>query len=253
MKDNLISSLNKRLFILKKLAASCPKKCLKNLAHGLIYSKLCFGIQYWGWQLNEDLWRQIEVILNKTARTVLKIRPLQMHVKDVYRVLDWLPARSCRDFQDLNLFWSIKHYKTPRSLSMMFMSHNETNVDPDRRVTRSITQHSINRTQENDPRNSIRTNSYVPTMVRVFNGLDQEFKQLPDLRNDAGYPRPEEEKFQELKKNLRNMISWRDLGPPEDWPEDRQAALLDREDEIFGLSINSDTTSSSSEDEDTIL
>ena len=47
MKDNLIASLNQRLFVLRQLAPLCPKKCVKNLAHGLIYSKLIFGIQYW--------------------------------------------------------------------------------------------------------------------------------------------------------------------------------------------------------------
>ena len=243
MKDNLIGSLRKRLFILQKLATKCPKKCVKNLAHGLIYSKLSFGIQYWSRQLPETLWHQIEVILNKTARTVLKIKPLQMHVKDLYRVLDWLPARSCRDFHDINLFWSIKHYRTPRNLSLMFLGHNEIlPADPDRRVTRSITQNSINRSQENDSRNTLRAGSYVPTMVKVFNDLDQEYKSLPDLRNSAGFPLPDELKFQDLKKSLRTMIMHRDLGTPDTWPENRKDALLDRGDEIYGLGINSSTS-----------
>ena len=249
MKDNLISSLRKRLYVLQKLAPNCPKKCVKNLAHGLIYSKLSFGIQYWSRQLPEYLWNQIEVILNKTARVVLKIRPLQMHVKDLYRVLNWLPARSCRDFQDLSLFWSIKQYQTPRNLSLMFLGHNETlPADSQRRVTRSITQGSINRTQENDSVNSVRSSSYVPHMVKVFNDLDPEFKSLPDLRNKAGYPLSTEEKFADLKISLRQMVQWRALGTPDTWPEDRQDALLDRADEIYGLGINSST--SEEEDDD---
>ena len=40
MKDNLIASLSKRLYVLRRLQNSCTKKCLKNLAHGLIFSKL---------------------------------------------------------------------------------------------------------------------------------------------------------------------------------------------------------------------
>ena len=249
MKDNLISSLKKRLYILKKLAPKCPKKCVKNLAHGLIYSKLSFGIQYWSRQLPDVYWRQIEVILNEAARTVLKIRPLQMHTKDVYRILDWLPAKSCRDFQDLSLFWSIKHYRTPRSLSVMFMGHSETlPEDHSRRITRSVTQHSINRTQENDSANTLRGGSYVPTMVRTFNQLEPEYKALPDLRNSAGYPLPDDLKFLDLKMSLRKMVQYRDLGQPEDWPTDRADALLDREEEIFGLGINSST----SEEDDVI-
>ena len=129
MKENLICPLNKRLYILQQLAGKCPKKCVKNLAHGLIFSKLSFRIQYWSRPLTEELWTKIEVIVNKAARAMLKVRTLDMHVLDLYRVLDWLPPRTCRDFQDLSLFWSIKHYKTPRNLSEMFLAHNETLPD----------------------------------------------------------------------------------------------------------------------------
>ena len=163
------------------------------------------------------------------------------------RLLNWLPAKTCRDFQDLSLFWSIKHYRTPRSLSVMFMGHSETlPEDHARRITRSVTQHSINRTQENDSANSLRSGSYVPTMVRIFNQLEPEYKTLPDLRNSAGYPLPEDMKFLELKDSLRKMVQYRDLGQPDDWPPDRADVLLDREEELFGLGINSST----SEEED---
>ena len=227
MKDNLISSLNKRLYVLQKLQNKCPKKCLKNLAHGLIFSKLNFGIQYWSRPLSEELWKKIQVIVNKAARVVLTVKPLQMHVRDLYRVLDWLPANECRDFADLNLFWSIKHYEIPLNLSNMFKSHNQENMNEGRRVTRSITQNSINRTQENDSRLSIRAESFVPRMVKTFNELDQEFKSLPDLRDKYGNPLSTEDKFKSLKCSLRNMVQWRALGPPTEWPADRNEAILD--------------------------
>ena len=76
MKDNLLASLSKRLFVLQKLQNSCTKKSLKNLAHGLIYSKLNFGIQYWSRPLTDELWNKIVVIVNRAARVVLKIRNL---------------------------------------------------------------------------------------------------------------------------------------------------------------------------------
>ena len=247
MKDNLICSLNKRLYVLGMLRDKCPKKCLKNLAHGLIFSKLNFGIQYWSRPLSDELWKKIQVIVNKAARIVLKVRPLQMHVKDLYRVLDWLPASECRDFADLNLFWSIKHFETPLNLSMMFKSHNQSITENEsRRVTRSVTQNSINRTQDNDSRMSLRAESFIPRMVRTFNDLDQEFKSLPDLRDKHGNPVSIEEKYKSLKCSLRRMVQWRALGPPTEWPADRNDALLDRGDEIYGLGILSDT----SEDED---
>ena len=141
----------------------------------------------------------------------------------------------------------IKHYKIPKNLSDVFLSHNETLSDDESRpVTRLITQNSINRSQENDSKLAIRATSFVPSMVKVFNSLDKEYKQLPDLRNKAGYPRSNEEKFQSLKYHLRNLVQWRDLGPPVNWP-DREAAMLDRGDEIYGIGILSETSSSSSE------
>ena len=161
---------------------------------------------------------------------------------DLYRVLDWLPASECRDFADLNLFWSIKHYEIPQNLSMMFKSHQEAEMREGRRVTRSITQNSINRSQENDSRLTLRAASFIPRMVKTFNELDQEFKSLPDLRDKYGNPLPTEEKFLSLKHSLRRMVQWRALGPPTEWPAGRDEAILDRGDEIYGLGILSDTS-----------
>ena len=123
MKDNLLASLAKRLYVLQKLANKCPKKCLKNLAHVLIYSKLAFWIQYWGRPLPEELLHKLEIICNRTARTVLKVRPLDLHVKDLYRVLEWHTCKSLTNYHELLLFWSIKHWKKPKNLNLMFESH----------------------------------------------------------------------------------------------------------------------------------
>ena len=170
-----------------------------------------------------------------------------MHMKDLYRVLDWLPADALRDFHDLSLFWSIKHYKTPKNFSQMFASHNEVlEEDAARRITRSVTQNGINRTQENDSRNTVRASSFVPRMVRTFNALDDEYKRLPDLRNKWGHPRSLEDKFLSLKRDLKRMVQWRDLGIPTEWPQSKSEALLDRSYERAGLGIESST----SEEED---
>ena len=153
-----------------------------------------------------------------------------MHVLDLFRVLDWLPASACREFQDISLFWSIKHHRTPSNLSLMFASHTDTiNLDEARPVTRSVTQNSINRIQENDSRSQLRSVSFVPRMVRIFNSLDQEFKQLPDSRDKFGNPKPADKKYQDLKYSLRNMVQWKHLGLPCDWPESKEDAMLDRD------------------------
>ena len=244
MKDNLLASLRKRLYILERLAPSCPKKCVKNFAHGLIFSKLCFGIQYWSKPLTESLWNQIVVIVNRAARVVLKIKPLQMRVLDMYRVLNWLTPNACRAYMDLNLFWNIRQYKKPANLSELFQSQTSSwYSDEERMITRSMSQQSIRRTQENDSL-GIRSSSFVPRMVKTFNALDREFKSLPDIKGT------DDERFLVLKQKLRNKCQWDALGFPSYWPENRDEALLDRADEIYGLGIASDTTSEE-EDMDT--
>ena len=53
-----------------------------------------------------------------------------------------------------------------------------------------------------------------------------------------------------FKQKLRNKCQWDALGFPSYWPENRDQALLDRAEEIYGLGIASDTTSEE-EDMDT--
>ena len=105
-------------------------------------------------------------------------------------------------------------------------------------VTRSQSQHSIRRTQENDSL-SIRASSFVPRMVRKFNTLDLELKSLPDIRGT------DQERFDVLKQKLKNECQWKALGFPSYWPESKDDALLDRGDQIYGLGIESDTTEDS--------
>ena len=238
MKNNLIAGLKQRLYILESLANKCPKRCVKNLAHGLIYSKFCFGIQYWSRPLTDQIWRQIEVIVNRAARAVLKIKPLQMHVLDMYRVLNWLPPSACRNYHELNLFWNIKMWEKPANLSRMFASGEQAFYHEEARMrTRSVSQNQIPRSQENDSR-GMRAISFVPRMVKVYNEMDQEYKSLPATAQDFS----DKERFQMLKESLRNKCQWDALGFPSTWPENREDALLDRANEIYGLGINSDTT-----------
>ena len=132
----------------------------------------------------------------------------------------------------------------------MFESETETRyeeVDGEyhRMETRSITQNSIRRTQDNDSR-GMRAGSFVPRMIRVFNNLDPEYKHLPSIPGPNG-PGSDKERFLILKTSLRNMCQWKQLGYPGNWPENAEEALLDRAEEIYGLGINSST---SSEEED---
>ena len=103
----------------------------------------------------------------------------------------------------------------------------------ERVVTRSITQQNIERSQENASRNSLRAGSFIPRMVKKFNTLDLEFKQLPAVMIHGRHG-TEVEKFEALKYRLRDMCLWEDLGYPHTWPANLQEAMLDRGEEIYG-------------------
>ena len=193
--------------------------------------------------MSEELWRQIEVIVNHAARLVLKIRPLQMHVLDVYRLLDWVPPRALSNYQDLNLLLSIKESGTPVGFSKMLDGLNEDIEEEEgRMVTRSVSQHAIRRTQDNDSRHTLRAQSFIPRMVRTFNALPIECRTMPEVRWMT-----REEKIALQKRKLRDHCQWAVLGIPGTWPENREDALLDREAEIRGLGINSSTSEDENE------
>jgi hypothetical protein len=47
-KDSPIKSLHNRLAMLRLLARSAPHNTLKNIANGIIMSKILYGIETWG-------------------------------------------------------------------------------------------------------------------------------------------------------------------------------------------------------------
>ena len=74
-------------------------------------------------------------------------------------------------------------------------------------------------------------------MVRTYNNLDIMYRYMPDGRDLT-----QEERFDIMRRMLRNKCQWDHLGMPSEWPEDMEEALLDREEELKGLGINSDTS-----------
>ena len=63
MKNNLLSFLSQRFAV---LAIMSERACIKNrkqLAYGLIYSKLIFGIQYWISECSEAQKKEIQILL----------------------------------------------------------------------------------------------------------------------------------------------------------------------------------------------
>ena len=79
----------------------------------------------------------------------------------------------------------------------------------------------------------MRAGSFIPRMVKKFNSLDMEYKQLPAMMVHGRHG-TEVERFEALKYRLREMCLWEDLGFPHTWPANLKEAMLDGGEEIYG-------------------
>ena len=72
MKNNLMSFLSQRFAVLTMMAERACIKNRKQLAYGLIYSKLIFGIQYWISECSETQKNEIQVLMIIVALVYIK-------------------------------------------------------------------------------------------------------------------------------------------------------------------------------------
>ena len=102
----------------------------KQLAVGLIYSKVIFGIQFWS-SCSDNQKKQLQLVLNQTARIVMGLKSYRdMRVKDLFRCLRWHTLESLINYHDYLLYFSVQRHQQPANLWLIY------------RVSRSI------RTQE---------------------------------------------------------------------------------------------------------
>ena len=119
MKNNLLSLLSQRFPVLAMMSERACKKNRKQLAYGLIYSKLIFAIQFWS-TCSEKQKKQIQILLNDTARLVMGIKDrTSMRVKDLYRCLKWHTRESLINYHNYLLFWSINSNQRTCGYCMM--------------------------------------------------------------------------------------------------------------------------------------
>ena len=77
MKNNLLSFLFKRLAVLSMMSERACIKNRKQLAFGLICSKVIFRIQFWV-NCTEAQQKQLQLLLNQTARVVMGLKSCEM-------------------------------------------------------------------------------------------------------------------------------------------------------------------------------
>ena len=116
MPGNLMSSLNHRIHVLGKLRTACGPKQYQQLAYGLIFSKVSYGVQLYS-QCTERLKDGIRLVLNKCVRmaTYSKLSDRKKTIS-MYQQLGFLTFDSICASQDLNLLWNIMAFETPKYL-----------------------------------------------------------------------------------------------------------------------------------------
>ena len=117
MPGNLMSSLNHRMHVLGKLRTSCGPKQYQQLAYGLIFSKVSYGVQLYS-QCTEKLKNEIRLVLNRCVRlaTYSKLSDRRRTIS-MYQELKFLTFDSICASQDLNLLWNIMAFNTPQYLA----------------------------------------------------------------------------------------------------------------------------------------
>ena len=90
MPNNLVAFCNRRLGTLRRIRPWIADKQFLLLAHGLVVSKLLFGIQYW-WQTTELMRDKARLILNELVRLCNGVTLFdRLRTKDLYKRIGWL-------------------------------------------------------------------------------------------------------------------------------------------------------------------
>ena len=173
MKNNLVSSLNHRLFILRQLRPKCGPVQFKILSCGIFVSKLLWGISYW-YQTTEVLRDKIRVLLNDMVRLVEGCkRSDRRRLKELYRSQRQLTVDSLVACQDLNLLWSIRNSGTPWHMASRLAAESERlRAGPQTRARTNMLVHPL--TRENQGVSKLRTEAFLSRALRRAAVLDRE-------------------------------------------------------------------------------
>ena len=172
MKNNLVSSLNHRLYTLKQLRHKCGPKQFKILSCGIFISKLLFGISFY-WQTTEVVRDKIRLLLNNMVRLIEDCRLSdRRRLKTLYYNSSTLTADSLCAVQDLNLLWSIQHTSTPEHIANRLAE--ESRLIREGPVTRArSTMYSFPLTRSNQGITWLRSEAFLSRALRRANQLDR--------------------------------------------------------------------------------
>ena len=175
---SMLRFLTTRLSILKILSKYADFKSRKQLAEGLVLSKLNYCICLYA-TTTEDVLDRLQVLQNDVVRTVFKVgRRLYVELDPLYKQLKWLKVRENIRYHDVITLHSILRQKTPHDLASKFdqqvlHTHNT-------RATRK----SFRLTSMTTSRNSVKSRGFICRAAREYETLPKlvvESQLLPRL------------------------------------------------------------------------
>ena len=117
MPNNLIAFCNRRIGTLRRIRPWIADNQFLLLAHGLVVSKLLFGIQFY-WQTTEMLRDKVRLVLNELVRLCNKATLFdRLKTKKLYHNIGWLNMDYLADLHNQFLLISITRYMTPKNMA----------------------------------------------------------------------------------------------------------------------------------------
>ena len=170
MPNNLVAFCNRRLGTLRRIRPWIADNQFLLLAHGLIVSKLLFGIQYW-WQTTEILRDKARLILNELVRLCNGVTLFdRLRTKELYRRIGWLNLDYLAAMHDQLLLISITRYNTPKNMAEVLWSERFKSITQGP-TTRSRAAGVIAMTRDNQSIYKDRSESFMARSVRARSKL----------------------------------------------------------------------------------
>ena len=176
MEGDLLSQCQTRYNGLKQLKKVTNQQKLKELAYGIILSKVVWGITFWG-NTTEYLLNRLDMLLNDVVRLIFDLphRCPNRIVKPYYAQLGWLQIRELVAYHDIVTLESIMRNSAPYSLAEQLNEEFS-------RVTRQREQGALRMTQQTAPMYGPLKKAFLSRACFLYNWLPAY--NLPDKRTD---------------------------------------------------------------------
>ena len=176
MEGSLLSQLSSRFNGLKCLKGVTNQQKLKELAKGIIISKVEFGLPFWG-NTTEYLLNRVDQLLNDVVRLIFDLPPRFPNriVKQYYAEIGFLQIRELLAYHDVGTLQSVMKNSAPRSMAEQLNAEFS-------RVTRMREQGALRMTQNTAPAYGPLKKAFLARACYLYNWLPAY--NLPEKRDD---------------------------------------------------------------------